>query len=112
MLLSGPYCGKIGLHWSFEKFLVCLLSIHGRKRDIDPYSRVPFKNFWQNHRKLNPKKARLSEAEEKNIEFEEYKVAHTITESMRRQAEMEIAHGESFRHDAQRVKSLEKELDR
>ena len=31
---------------------------------------------------------------------------------MRRQAQMEIAHGESFRHDALRVKSLEKELDR
>ena len=40
------------------------------------------------------------------------KVNHTITDSMRRQAQMEIAHGESFRHDALRVKSLEKELDR
>ena len=61
---------------------------------------------------LRDVKAKLVVAEEKNIEFDEYKIKHTITSSLRRQAEMEIAHGESFRHDAQRVKSLEKELDR
>ena len=89
--------------------------IDGEDRDSHDYQQsleINRKELMFLREELRDVKVKLMTAEEKNVEFDEYKITHTITSSLRRQAEMEIAHGESFRHDAQRVKSLEKELDR
>merc|ERR1711892_91679 len=89
--------------------------IDGEDRDSHDYQQsleINRKGLMFLREELRDVKVKLMTAEEKNVEFDEYKITHTITSSLRRQAEMEIAHGESFRHDAQRVKSLEKELDR
>lgn len=56
-------------------------------------------------------KEKLAISEEKNVHIQDLHLKQELAETMKRQAETEKAHGQQFRHDAARVKSLEKDID-
>jgi len=59
---------------------------------------------------LRDAKAKLEESLQRNVELEALQIKEDIAEKKIRQAEMDIEYSKSFRHDAARVKILEKEL--
>ena len=52
----------------------------------------------------------MEESLQRNVELEALQIKEDIAEKKIRQAEMDIEYSKSFRHDAARVKILEKEL--
>jgi len=60
---------------------------------------------------LEKSRKQVSSLQEELLQQEDYKSKHELTEKLRRQAELEKAHGANWRHEVKKLKVIEKELE-